>query len=96
MFHSDVHAVYYHPINNKVFYASDGGIFVSDDGEVPFTTLNGGLQTTQFYADMASHSTELDLMIAGAQDNATYVYRGSPAWWARDWRGWYDSQHCKI
>lgn len=79
--HSDIHAVYYHPLNNKIFYATDGGVFVSDNGESPFTTLNGGLQTTQFYADMGSASTSLDLCIAGAQDNATYIYRGTPSWW---------------
>ena len=79
--HSDIHAVYYHPINNKVFYATDGGVFVSENGEQPFTTLNGGLQTTQFYADMGSSTTDPGLCIAGAQDNATYIYRGNPSWW---------------
>jgi len=79
--HSDIHAVYYHPINNKLFFATDGGVFVSDDGELPYTTLNGGLQTTQFYADMGSSSNNLDLLIGGAQDNASYIYRGNPSWW---------------
>lgn len=79
--HSDIHGVYYHPLNNKVFYATDGGVFVSDDGEVPFTTLNGGLQTTQFYADMGSSATDPNFCISGAQDNASYVYRGNPSWY---------------
>jgi len=79
--HSDIHGVYYHPINNKVFFASDGGVFVSEDGEVPFTTLNGGLQTTQFYADMGSSATDPNFCIGGTQDNASYVYRGNPSWW---------------
>ena len=79
--HSDVHGVYYHPINNKVFFASDGGVFVSDDGFMPFTTLNGGLQTTQFYADMGSSATNPNFAIGGTQDNASYVYRGNPSWW---------------
>ncbi len=79
--HSDIHAVYYHPINNKVFYASDGGVFISDDGDQPFTTLNGGLRTTQYYADMGSSGTDPNFLIAGTQDNATYIYRGNPSWW---------------
>ena len=79
--HSDIHAVYYHPINNKVFMASDGGVFVSTDGETPYTTLNGGLQTLQLYADMGSSATNPDYCIAGAQDNSTYIYKGNPSWW---------------
>jgi hypothetical protein len=79
--HSDIHAVYYHPINNKVYMATDGGVFVSDDGEVPYTTLNGGLQTTQFYADMGSSAQNPEYCIGGAQDNASYIYRGDPSWW---------------
>lgn len=79
--HSDIHGVYYHPINNKVFYATDGGVFISDDGDQPFTTLNGGLRTTQYYADMGSSASDPNFLIAGAQDNATYIYRGEPSWW---------------
>ena len=78
--HSDIHAVYYHPINNKVFYACDGGVFVSTNGEAPFTTLNGGLQTSQIYADMSSSATNPDFCMIGMQDNASYVYDGTPAW----------------
>lgn len=79
--HSDIHAVYYHPINNKVYMASDGGVFVSEDGEIPYTTLNGGLQTNQFYADMASSSQDSNYCMGGAQDNASYIYKGEPSWW---------------
>lgn len=78
--HSDIHAIYYHPLNNKVFMATDGGVFMSNDGEQPFTTLNGGLQTTQFYPNMGSSSTNPDFCIAGAQDNASYIYKGNPSW----------------
>jgi len=79
--HSDIHAVYYHPINNKVFMASDGGVYVSNDGELPFTTLNGGLQTLQFYADMGSSATNPNYCIGGTQDFASYIYKGNPSWW---------------
>jgi len=78
--HSDIHAVYFHPLNNKVFYATDGGVFVSKDGTAPFTTLNGGMQTSQIYADMASSATNPGFCIIGMQDNASYVYDGTPSW----------------
>jgi photosystem II stability/assembly factor-like uncharacterized protein len=79
--HADIHAVYYHPlVSDKVFLATDGGVFSSDDGGEDFTTRNGGLQTMQFYANMASSTTDPDVMISGAQDNATYIYNGSSSW----------------
>lgn len=78
--HADIHAAYYHPINNKVFLATDGGVFISDDGDIPFTTLNGGLQTTQFYANMGSSASNPDFCIIGAQDNGTFIYNGNPSW----------------
>lgn len=79
--HADIHGVYYHPlIPNKVFLATDGGVFSSADEGLSFTTHNGGLQTTQFYANMGSSATNPDFCIAGAQDNSTYIYRGSPSW----------------
>lgn len=80
--HGDIHAVYYHPtIANKIFFATDGGVFSTSDGGETFEGLNGGLQTLQFYADMASSVSDSSLCIAGAQDNATYVYKGTPNWW---------------
>lgn len=79
--HADIHGVYYHPlIPNKVFLATDGGVFSSADEGLTFTTHNGGLQTTQFYANMGSSATNPDFCIAGAQDNSTYIYRGLPSW----------------
>ncbi|MEL6810719.1 MAG: T9SS type A sorting domain-containing protein [Bacteroidota bacterium] len=79
--HSDIHAVYYHPlVANKVFFATDGGVFSSEDGGETFVTHNGGLQTTQFYADMGSSSSRGDFLIGGTQDNASYLYKGNPSW----------------
>lgn len=80
--HADIHAVYYHPLQpDKVFFATDGGVFSTSDGGASFTTHNGGLQTTQFYANMASSSTNPDFCIGGTQDNSTYIYRGEPSWY---------------
>ncbi|MBX2873545.1 MAG: T9SS type A sorting domain-containing protein [Saprospiraceae bacterium] len=80
--HADIHAVYYHPLEpEKVFFATDGGVFSTTDGGTTFTTHNGGLQTTQFYANMSSSSTNPDLCMGGTQDNSTYIYRGEPSWY---------------
>lgn len=80
--HADIHAVYYHPlVNDKVFFATDGGVFSSDDGGETFVTHNGGLQTTQFYANMGSSASDPNFCIGGTQDNASYIWRGDPSWW---------------
>ncbi len=79
--HSDIHAVYYHPLDSdKIFFAGDGGVNISEDRGNTFTTLNGGLQTTQFYPDFSTSALDPNLALGGTQDNATYIYDGSPSW----------------
>jgi len=80
--HGDIHGVYYHPLlTNTIFLATDGGVFSSDTNGASFETHNGGLQTTQFYPNMGNSTTNPDYCIAGAQDNATYIYKGNLSWW---------------
>ena len=79
--HADIHAVYYHPeLSNTIFFATDGGVFVSEDGGFTYETRNGGLQTSQFYANFATSSQRADLALGGTQDNCTYVYDGTDSW----------------
>ena len=79
--HADVHAVYYHPLDpGKIFCAGDGGVHITEDGGQTFVTLNGGLQTTQFYSDFSNSAQDPNLAIGGTQDNASYVYDGSASW----------------
>ncbi|HFA51117.1 MAG TPA: T9SS type A sorting domain-containing protein, partial [Bacteroidetes bacterium] len=78
--HGDIHAVYYHPLNNKVYLATDGGVFSSDNGEPPYAELNGGLKTLQLYADMASSASDPELFTGGAQDNSTYIHKENERW----------------
>ncbi|MEM6378322.1 MAG: T9SS type A sorting domain-containing protein [Bacteroidota bacterium] len=79
--HSDIHQAIFHPLmENTVFLATDGGVFVSKDGGTTYESRNGSLQTTQFYANFANAATDGDLAIGGMQDNATAIYTGDPAW----------------
>ena len=79
--HADIHDVIYHPtIPNKVYVASDGGIFKSYNDGLDFISANTGLQTQQFYQKFSSSMQDENFAIGGLQDNATAVYRGDLAW----------------
>ncbi len=79
--HADMHAVYYHPQDpDIIFLATDGGVFVSEDGGDTWAGRNGSYQSTQFYANFSSSATDPELAMGGLQDNATVIYRGEPAW----------------
>lgn len=81
--HVDIHRVMYHPTDyNKVYYVTDGGIFVSQEGDdgLIFESRNGSLQTQQFYADFSNSHQDSIFAIGGMQDNNTAVYEGNDAW----------------
>lgn len=79
--HSDIHRAIFHPLmDNTLFLATDGGVFVSKDGGITYESRNGGLQTTQFYANFSNSNTNKHLAIGGMQDNSTAIYTGEPAW----------------
>lgn len=79
--HSDIHRAIFHPLmDNTVFLATDGGVFVSKDGGTTYESRNGGLQTAQFYANFSNSSTNGNFAIGGMQDNATAIYTGEDAW----------------
>jgi len=79
--HADIHQVIYHPnIPNKIYVASDGGIFKSENDGLAFVSANSGLQTVQFYQKFSSSLSDPDFAMGGLQDNATAVYRGNLAW----------------
>jgi len=79
--HADIHAVYYHPADaEKVLVASDGGIFVSEDGGETWSGRNGGYQTTQFYANIGNSTTDPNFALGGMQDNSTAIYKGTTDW----------------
>ena len=79
--HADIHQIVNHPnIPNKIYVASDGGVFKSDNEGLDFVSANTGLQTVQFYQKFSSSLSDPDFAMGGLQDNATAVYRGGLAW----------------
>lgn len=79
--HADIHGIYYHPtFFDSVYFVTDGGLFVSDDGGETFSGANGRLHCTQFYADFSCSPADSLFAIGGLQDNATPVYEGNLSW----------------
>ena len=76
--HADCHRLYAHPLAPGTIYAcTDGGVFRSTNGGTSFNTLNGGLMTSQIYANMAISKQDPNFMVGGLQDNEGVVYMGS-------------------
>ena len=79
--HADIHKVYYHPVHPEtIFFATDGGVFISEDNGNTFHGRNGGLQNTQFYSNFSNSSTDPFFAIGGLQDNASAIYDGTDEW----------------
>jgi len=77
--HADIHHLYISPFNSTTIFAcTDGGLFKTTNSGTSFVGLNGGLQTAQIYANMATSATDPNFMICGLQDNATFIYQGTP------------------
>ena len=74
--HADIHNLRF--INGKLYCGSDGGLYVSEDGGVNFTSYTQGLAIGQFYRiDVAEDSS--DQIVGGLQDNGGYA-RDSEIW----------------
>lgn len=79
--HADAHAVVWSLTNPQTVYvACDGGVFKSTNNGTAWAGLNGGLQTTQYYAGLAVSSSPDLRVLGGLQDNGSVLYTGSPSW----------------
>lgn len=79
--HADCHDVVWHPTDGDVVYvATDGGVFRSDDQGFTWRTVNGGMQTTQFYNGTSTAGWDSLFFIGGLQDNSTVTWSGNGAW----------------
>ena len=73
--HADIHEVAFHPADNKLWAATDGGVYSSTDNGITWTTHFQDMNISQFYRMAVSPDNYLD-MIAGAQDNGTKKRNG--------------------
>jgi hypothetical protein len=66
--HCDHHAVAYHPINQKLYACTDGGVYVSENDGDTWTDITTGLVLSQFYELNQKAGTSYKLS-GGLQDN---------------------------
>ncbi|MFN4930883.1 MAG: T9SS type A sorting domain-containing protein, partial [Bacteroidota bacterium] len=88
--HCDIHFIEFQPLTGNVFVCSDGGLYRTQaiathtwndaNNGVPWPTLwtelNSGMQITSFYRVSSSKNLNSKLL-AGAQDNASFMYDGN-------------------
>ena len=74
--HVDNHALEFMPgSGSRILCGNDGGLFKTVNGGTTWTSLNHGLEITQFYR-LGIAKTNAGIMIAGAQDNGNMKYSG--------------------
>lgn len=82
--HADQHAIVFQPgSSSKVLFGNDGGVFLSNNitaalseaNVATITPKNNGYNVTQFYA-VASHPTNPNYFLTGAQDNGSQRFNG--------------------
>jgi len=66
--HEDVHDLGFHPADNKLWMANDGGVYSSTDNGATWTSHFNTMSVSQFYR-IAVRPDDIVEVIAGAQDN---------------------------
>ena len=80
--HVDYHKIVFAPSNpNYVYVGCDGGIYKSTNGGTSWTSINNLISTLQFYR-LASHPTNENILLGGAQDNGVMktTNKGASSW----------------
>jgi len=85
--HVDHHAASFSADGSKLYWGSDGGVYVTNNpavatagnNVVTWSTINNNLQITQFYTNFALHPSNLNITFGGTQDNGTQKYDGTQA-----------------
>lgn len=67
--HADQHAIVF-ANDGSIYFSTDGGLYRTTNGGQPFTSLNRGLVTMQFY-NICTTPVTPELVMGGAQDNGT-------------------------
>ncbi len=77
--HADFHDIISNPLDDsKLYYATDGGVYRTDNFGKTFYSCNSGLITTQFYSGTFSKNGKFG--IGGMQDNRSGIYNGDKNW----------------
>ncbi len=86
--HGDIHYIAHQATSGKYFVCSDGGMYSTSSMVIGswssppwptvWTKLNSGMQITSFYR-LSSSRNATGRLVAGAQDNAMFYYKGG-AW----------------
>jgi len=66
--HSDIHELGFHPADNKLWAATDGGVYSSTDNGANWTSHFDGMSISQVYRMAVSPDDYID-MLGGLQDN---------------------------
>ena len=78
--HADIHDIISSPLDpNKIYFATDGGLYRSDDFGNTYYPCTEGYVTTQFYIGSASQQ-DPNLLLGGLQDNYSVQFIGTNYW----------------
>ena len=81
--HPDYHDLQFTADGGTLYIANDGGMYSTTDvGQegINWTELNDTLSVTQFYPGIALHPSNINMSLAGTQDNGLQRYNGNPSW----------------
>lgn len=83
--HGDIHEIKVQPTSGQFFVCGDGGVcrtsnmvisnWATSAWPTVWVNLNSGMQVTSFYR-LSSSKGLVERVVAGAQDNATFYYKG--------------------
>jgi len=72
LYHADIQGLQINPLDNTLYIANDGGIYISEDFGETFEFRSGGLGITQYFK-LATSPFASDFVLAGAQDNGVHL-----------------------
>lgn len=72
--HVDMHDLEYNHNTEMLYCGNDGGIYISEDDGSTWKDLSAGISITQYYRT-AHSKTNPNLILGGAQDNGTSMYK---------------------
>ena len=76
LIHSDHHEILPNPLDNKMYFCTDGGIYTAPDQTVNITMKSNGIAATQFYR-ISGTSLNDNIFVGGAQDNGVILRKSN-------------------